>query len=215
MSTVYYIEESVMEKDVEGTDFPEIDVYLFVWDRFRMIAKDFILQLHSNDAAPSSDSISSKGKKDGGEDLLFLVRSGLPANEEERIFIDRLCIECHERMARWHIMMEHHMAHNEEFNAVHKQQNGEQLFRLLKSLDEFYNGSTAVAYGGTVTAIVDVYIWMFNCQYWRAGKHGPPENMAEFCSYYIIYQIDNGKEVQATRVHNCIRASFCHNGHNT
>ena len=62
----------------------------------------------------------------------------------------------------------------DEFNSVHKQQNGEQLFRLLKSLDEFYFGATTVSY---------------------RGRHGPPANVAEFCGYYIIYQIDNGKEV--------------------
>jgi SAC3/GANP family len=104
-----------MEKDIEGPDAryggdpPEMDVYLFVWDRFRMIAKDFILQLDSNDSGISASIMSSSS-------LMFLLRYSKQddsvATINERVFIDKLCIECHERMCRWHIMMEHHMAHN-------------------------------------------------------------------------------------------------------
>ena len=57
---------------------------------------------------------------------------------------------------------------------MHKQQNGEQLFRVLKSLDEFYFGSTVTSWNGAMSSSA---------------------NIAEFCGYYIIYQIDNGKEV--------------------
>jgi hypothetical protein len=49
-----------------------LTVYLFIWDRYRMIAKDFILQ-----------------------------KSSLELSE--------LCIECHERMARWFVLMDHKM----------------------------------------------------------------------------------------------------------
>jgi hypothetical protein len=49
-------------------------VYLFVWDRYRMIAKDFTLQISS-------------------------VRNGLTD----------AWVECHERMARWLILMDHRM----------------------------------------------------------------------------------------------------------
>lgn len=56
-STVAYIEEWIMERDRQGTDArfqesnavavntpPALDVYQFVWDRTRMIRKDFTLQ---------------------------------------------------------------------------------------------------------------------------------------------------------------------------
>lgn len=102
-----------MEKDLEGPDErfdgedpPEIDVYLFVWDRYRMIAKDFILQLESNDAT-IYDQHRPK--------MHFLLRSTPGSGVEERLWRDRICVEVHERMCRWHIMMEHHMAHNGKF----------------------------------------------------------------------------------------------------
>ena len=60
-------------------------VYLFVWDRFRMIAKDFILQI-----------------------------SALPK--------DPLWVECHERMARWFVIMNHYMTTEDDFGAGHAQQ---------------------------------------------------------------------------------------------
>ncbi len=47
-------------------------VYLFIWDRFRMIAKDFTLQI-----------------------------SALPVTD--------IWVECHERMARWFVYMDHMM----------------------------------------------------------------------------------------------------------
>eukprot|EP00981_Chlorochromonas_danica_P015071 scaffold10305_cov375-Ochromonas_danica.AAC.1 len=47
-------------------------VYLFIWDRYRMIAKDFTLQ-----------------------------QSALP--------LTAIWVECHERMARWFVLMEHRM----------------------------------------------------------------------------------------------------------
>lgn len=51
-----------------------LDVYLFLWNRYRMIAKDFILQNY----------------RFGGR-------------------LDKYCLECHERMTRFHIMMDHQM----------------------------------------------------------------------------------------------------------
>lgn len=132
MNTVYYIEESVMQKDIiqedqipsESTEIPsEMDVYLFVWDRFRMIAKDFILQLDSNDSTihtlthpTMSVNSNSAISVNNNRKLTFLLRySKLDESIDtinERVNADKLCIECHERMCRWHIMMEHHMAHN-------------------------------------------------------------------------------------------------------
>jgi len=48
---ISYLEEFVMERDRQGIDPrfgkvpPSLDVYQFVWDRTRMIRKDFILQI--------------------------------------------------------------------------------------------------------------------------------------------------------------------------
>lgn len=104
-----------MEKDLEGPDErfdgedpPEIDVYLFVWDRYRMVAKDFILQLESNDSTIDGER----------SELSFLLRCNKGKSESERTWIDRVCLETHERMCRWHIMMEHHMAHNGNYASL-------------------------------------------------------------------------------------------------
>jgi hypothetical protein len=99
-NTVYYIEEHVMEKDMEGPDArfggedpPEMDVYLFVWDRFRMIAKDFILQLESND----SNVLTSDDRTRRDGEWTFLLRCGAVAGDvlKERVLVDKLCLECH------------------------------------------------------------------------------------------------------------------------
>jgi hypothetical protein len=82
---VDYIEENVMSIDIiiaEASDNPpeedrspsSLDVYLFLWNRYRMVAKDFILQNY----------------RFGGR-------------------LDKYCLECHERMTRFHIMMDHQM----------------------------------------------------------------------------------------------------------
>jgi hypothetical protein len=82
--TIRYIEDKIMEKDKQGNDPrfcksdgsasspSSIEVYLFIFDRYRMISKDFILQNNSL-------------KKDA------------------------IWVESHERMARWYILMDHHM----------------------------------------------------------------------------------------------------------
>jgi hypothetical protein len=51
LKTLEYIEDELMEKDLDGPDpryggepVPSLELYLFIWDRFRMICKDFILQ---------------------------------------------------------------------------------------------------------------------------------------------------------------------------
>lgn len=78
LRTISYIESQVANKYHEGVDarFNEapskLFVYLFIWDRYRMVAKDFTLQF-----------------------------GALPLTE--------IWIECHERMARWFIFMDHSM----------------------------------------------------------------------------------------------------------
>jgi len=78
LNTVKYIEEEIMKKADAGYDpkygdiSTKIFVYLFIWDRFRMIAKDFTLQ-----------------------------QSALPVSD--------VWVECHERMARWFVYMDHMM----------------------------------------------------------------------------------------------------------
>ena len=49
-----------------------IVIYLFIWDRFRMVAKDFTLQ-------------------------------------QQAVSFSPLWIECHQRMARWFVLMDHRM----------------------------------------------------------------------------------------------------------
>jgi nuclear mRNA export protein SAC3 len=78
LRTIEYIETQVMNKYNEGVD-PRLGetpsklmVYLFIWDRFRMVAKDFTLQQYS-------------------------------------LSISDIWVECHERMARWFIFMDHDM----------------------------------------------------------------------------------------------------------
>ena len=95
--TICYMEEHIMERhlhaNLHGHQANERErdratplfVYLFVWDRFRMIAKDFILQI-----------------------------SALPK--------DPLWVECHERMARWFVIMNHYMTTEDDFGAGHAQQ---------------------------------------------------------------------------------------------
>lgn len=57
-----------------------LDVYQFMWDRTRMIRKDFTLQ-----------NYTGYGKNDAA------------------------AVRCHERIARWHIMMEHQLAEIDDF----------------------------------------------------------------------------------------------------
>ena len=51
---------------------------------------------------------------------------------------DPLWVECHERMARWFVMMNHYMTTEEDFGAGHAQQNEEQLNNLFKTLKGYY-----------------------------------------------------------------------------
>jgi hypothetical protein len=90
LKTIEYMESSVMNKYNEGPDprfagqdpneaIPsKMTVYLFIWDRYRMIAKDFTLQQY-----------------------------GLSLSD--------IWIECHERMARWFIFMDHAMKSEGKF----------------------------------------------------------------------------------------------------
>lgn len=70
LQTIEYIEEVIMPSDED-----ELPTYLFIWDRYRMIAKDFTLQVSTVAVSP-------------------------------------LWIECHERMVRWFIFMDHSMQTN-------------------------------------------------------------------------------------------------------
>mmetsp|Transcript_8560 Transcript_8560/g.12764 ORF Transcript_8560/g.12764 Transcript_8560/m.12764 type:complete len:143 (+) Transcript_8560:211-639(+) len=73
LRTITYIEDHIMS-NVEPGD--ELLTYLFIWDRYRMVAKDFTLQI-----------------------------SGAMRDEE-------VWVECHERMARWFVLMDHRMKAN-------------------------------------------------------------------------------------------------------
>eukprot|EP01038_Epipyxis_sp_PR26KG_P007816 gene7816-10618_t len=137
LQTIRYIEDNIMEKPYEGFDarlgeVPTLlTIYLFVWDRFRMISKDFTLQL-SNAA------------------------------------LTVVWVECHERMVRWFILMDHHMRGDPDFITGHAQQNAERLNDFLKTLQDLY---------------------------FRSGKHLPTPNKAEFISYFVIIQLGNRGEV--------------------
>lgn len=64
-------------------------VYLFIWDRYRMIAKDFTLQQQAL--------------------VLLMQQSSLSQQQQQQGLQLRLWVECHERMARWFIYMDHKM----------------------------------------------------------------------------------------------------------
>lgn len=89
---------------------------------------------------------------------------------------DQCCIEVHERIARWYVMMDHQMRADPEFVKAHAQQNAEQLNAVLKSLGSFYDD--ARKRGRDVAAE-----WC---------KHE-----AEFRSYFLLYQLDNKDVTQA------------------
>ncbi|GMI46322.1 hypothetical protein TrCOL_g9561 [Triparma columacea] len=110
--TTSFIEEYVMERDRQGFDdrcngTPDpLDVYIFVWDRTRMIRKDFILQNYTG----------GKGGKN-----------------------DASCVRVHERIARWHTLIEHQLAHVEDYVVKQSSQNITELGQTLKSLNQFYD----------------------------------------------------------------------------
>jgi hypothetical protein len=150
LRTMRYLQQCVMEKDRQSTadvrfgqTATEIEVYLFIWDRLRMIAKDFILQNY----------------RFGGRN-------------------DMYCIECFENMVRWHVMMDHQMGGNDEYIALHSEQNSEQLNRYLKSLNEMYDDAhTRTDSSGSLSLVC--------------------ANEGEFRAYYIFQQLDNDGQVEA------------------
>ena len=94
--------------------------------------------------------------------------------------VDPYCIECHERMARWHLMMEHHMQWNSESHAAgFDRQNSERYISILKSLDEFYN----MVHLLEETDFVDPPN--------GTNRPFPIPNEGELRSYFILYQMDN------------------------
>lgn len=103
-----------MERDRQGPDSrygdsvpPSLDVYQFIWDRTRMIRKDYILQNYTGT---------------GGRCSAAAVR-------------------CHERIARWHCMMEHQLSHISEYVIQQSQQNIQELGQAMKTLNQYYDDS--------------------------------------------------------------------------
>jgi hypothetical protein len=94
--------------------------------------------------------------------------------------VDPYCVETHERMARWHLMMEHHMQWNtESHHAGFDRQNSERYISILKSLDEFYN---------MVHLLEDID---HSEPYNGTNRPFPIPNEGELRSYFILYQMDN------------------------
>lgn len=87
-----------------------MDVYQFMWDRTRMIRKDFILQ-----------NYTANGTR-GGKCNAITVR-------------------VHERIARWHAMMEHQLSHVSDFVQLHSGQNIMELGQTMKTLNAYYDDS--------------------------------------------------------------------------
>ena len=114
--TTSYIEEYVMSRDLQGPDdrvnrtltpsgVPDpLDVYQFVWDRTRMVRKDFVLQNYT----------------------------GYGNN-------DACAARCHERIARWHVLVEHQLSDVEDYVVKQSSQNITELGQALKSLNQFYD----------------------------------------------------------------------------
>ena len=106
-----YLEEYVMERDRQGIDprFGQVpnplDVYQFIWDRTRMIRKDFILQ----------NFIGTGGR------------------------CNATAVRCHERIARWHAMMEHQLSHIPDYVKNQSQQNIQELGQTMKTLNLYYD----------------------------------------------------------------------------
>lgn len=106
-----YLEEYVMERDRQGIDprFGQVpnplDVYQFIWDRTRMIRKDFILQ----------NFIGTGGR------------------------CNATAVRCHERIARWHAMMEHQLSHIPDYIKNQSQQNIQELGQTMKTLNLYYD----------------------------------------------------------------------------
>ena len=106
------LEGGVMERDRQGPDPrfdnappPSLDVYQFIWDRTRMIRKDFILQNY----------IGTGGR------------------------CSAAAVRCHERIARWHALAEHQLAHIDKYVEQQSQQNIQELGQAMKTLNQYYD----------------------------------------------------------------------------
>jgi hypothetical protein len=175
-----YIELNLMSLDrdlyeeVEGTiavleedrSPSALDVYVFIWNRYRMVAKDFILQNYRSLTLP------------------------LPLPHFTRVRfggrLDEYCVECHERMTRWHIMCHHQLQWSSDYLTSHSYTNNEQLNKLMKTLNELYDEAHVRQQQAQQTSGPDD----------GEGKPLVPiPNEGEFRSYYVLYQLDNGGEV--------------------
>ena len=138
------------------------DVYFFVFGRYRQIAKDFILQKGVEDSNSDDNNAHS-----------HVIPSSMELNkskdQKDPFFITPIWIECHERIARFYILMDNYMRCSQEFVDDHAQQNGEQLNNVLKTLLEYYRSGSS--------------------------HHISKPNEAEFTAYFILGQLTNGGEV--------------------
>jgi len=50
-------------------------------------------------------------------------------------------VRCHERIARWHCMMEHQLSHISEYVIQQSQQNIQELGQAMKTLNQYYDDS--------------------------------------------------------------------------
>ena len=116
-----FLEEWIMERDRQGVDprspnntVPApLDVYQFMWNRTRMIRKDFLLQnipkmtKHSSSVPVDLDTIN-------------------------------IAIRVHERLTRWHALCEHQLSHLDEWTNQ-SSQNLVEMGQCLKSLNMLYD----------------------------------------------------------------------------
>ena len=84
----------------------------------RMIVKEFILQSDESDQATAAET----GENDNSSGV---VKSAL-------------WVECHERIARYHIIMDNYMRQSEPYLEDHAQQNQEQTNNTLKTCLSYY-----------------------------------------------------------------------------
>lgn len=161
-----------------------------------MIAKDFILQTSGasgeNDMGDSLTAAAKDASDPYAGIFMLLPQYNTPEYVEDlrtRLLSDLQCIYAHECMTRWYIRMDHYMCTDGEFRSQHKQQNGEQLFRLIKSLESFYERSRKNS--AALQALAQSHPELSDL--WDADRQ---LNEAEFASYFILYQLDNGKEVR-------------------
>ena len=133
--------------DIAEFRSPTLDeVYFFCFDRMRMVAKDFILQ-------------SSGANGEDADDI----------SNGTAFQISPVWIECHERIARYYIIMDNYMRQSDVYLENHAEQNKEQMNNVFKTLIGYYTGA--------------------------AGQHVPKQNRAEFTAYYLFGQLGNKGEV--------------------